>query len=93
MKVLKPKEMAERLGVTTRTLRNWDNEGVLKAKRTPTNRRYYTEEQYQRYINSQERSVDSLINVLKEYQKCIPHLSKYIEMMKNDKSLRCGNNE
>lgn len=79
--------MAERLGVTTRTLRNWDVEGVLKAKRTPTNRRYYTEEQYQQYVDSQGRTIDSLIDVLKQYQKCIPNLSKYIEMMKKDESL------
>ena len=45
-KALKPKEMAEKLGVTVLTLQRWDNKGVLKAHRTPTNRRYYTEEQY-----------------------------------------------
>ena len=31
-----------------RTLQRWDNEGILKANRTPTNRRYYT---YQQYLN------------------------------------------
>ncbi|MHC3377941.1 IS607 family transposase [Ligilactobacillus equi] len=50
MTMLKPKEMAERLGVTVRTLQRWDKEGTLKAYRTPTNRRYYTEEQYLNYI-------------------------------------------
>ena len=49
MTMLKPKEMAERLNVTVRTLQRWDNDGVLKAYRTPTNRRYYTEEQYLEY--------------------------------------------
>ena len=49
MMMLKPKEMAERLNVTVRTLQRWDNDGVLKAYRTPTNRRYYTEEQYLEY--------------------------------------------
>ena len=42
--------MAERLGVTVRTLQIWDKKGTLKAHRTPTNRRYYTEEQYLEYI-------------------------------------------
>ena len=42
--------MAERLGVTVLTLQRWDNNGTLKAYRTPTNRRYYTEEQYLKYI-------------------------------------------
>lgn len=51
MKILKPKEMAERLGVTVLTLQRWDNKGLLKAYRTPTNRRYYTEEQYLEYID------------------------------------------
>lgn len=46
MAMLKPKEMAERLGVTVKTLQIWDKKGTLKAHRTPTNRRYYTEEQY-----------------------------------------------
>ena len=49
MKMMKPKEMAERLGVTVRTLQIWDKKGILKAYRTPTNRRYYTEEQYLEY--------------------------------------------
>lgn len=49
-KILKPKEMAEKLGVTVLTLQRWDNKGILKAYRTPTNRRYYTEEQYLQYI-------------------------------------------
>ena len=50
MAILKPKEMAERLGVTVRTLQIWDKKGTFKAHRTPTNRRYYTEEQYLEYI-------------------------------------------
>lgn len=50
MAMLKPKEMAERLGVTVKTLQIWDKKGTLKAHRTPTNRRYYTEEQYLDYI-------------------------------------------
>ena len=53
-KALKPKEMAEKLGVTVLTLQRWDNKGVLKAHRTPTNRRYYTEEQYLQYIGMSE---------------------------------------
>lgn len=50
MTMLKPKEMADRLGVTVRTLQIWDGKGILKANRTPTNRRYYTEQQYLDYI-------------------------------------------
>ena len=38
----KPKDFAELLGVSVKTLQRWDREGILKANRTPTNRRYYT---------------------------------------------------
>lgn len=48
--MLKPNEMAKRLGVTVKTLQKWDNAGKFKAHRTPTNRRYYTEDQYLDYI-------------------------------------------
>ena len=42
----KPKDFAELLGVSVKTLQRWDREGILKANRTPTNRRYYTHDQY-----------------------------------------------
>lgn len=42
----KPKDFAELLGVSVKTLQRWDRDGILKANRTPTNRRYYTYEQY-----------------------------------------------
>ncbi len=35
---------ARLLGVTVRTLQRWDTDGKLKAKRTPTGRRFYTDE-------------------------------------------------
>jgi putative resolvase len=37
-------EFAERIGVTVHTLQRWDREGTLIAKRTVSNRRYYTDE-------------------------------------------------
>lgn len=37
----KPKDFAELLGVSVKTLQRWDRDGILKANRTPTNRRYY----------------------------------------------------
>lgn len=45
----KPKEFAELLNVSVITLQRWDNDDKLKAFRTPTNRRYYTYEQYLEY--------------------------------------------
>ena len=45
----KPNEFAELLNVSVITLQRWDNNGKLKAFRSPTNRRYYTYEQYLEY--------------------------------------------
>ncbi|SFJ77028.1 MerR family regulatory protein [Thermoflavimicrobium dichotomicum] len=47
-----PKQMSELLGVTVKTLQNWDKKGILKSYRTPTNRRYYTHSQYLDYIGA-----------------------------------------
>lgn len=44
--IYKPKDFSKLLGVSVLTLQRWDNAGLLKAYRTPTNRRYYTHEQY-----------------------------------------------
>ena len=48
--------MAKRLNVSVKTLQRWDREGILVAKRTPTDRRYYTEDQYLEYIGSSTKS-------------------------------------
>lgn len=45
----KPHEFAQMLGVTVKTLQRWDASGLLKAHRTPSNRRYYTRQQYLEY--------------------------------------------
>ena len=42
----KLKDFAELLGVSVKTLQRWDRDGILKANRTPTDRRYYTYDQY-----------------------------------------------
>ncbi|MBV0931032.1 IS607 family transposase [Lentilactobacillus sp. IMAU92037] len=47
---MKPKELAERIGVSVKTLQKWDRQGKLPAKRTVTNRRYYTEADYLKAI-------------------------------------------
>ena len=50
MRIYKPKDFGALIGRTTSTLQRWDREGRLKAHRTPTNRRYYTHDQYLEYI-------------------------------------------
>jgi DNA-binding transcriptional MerR regulator len=44
MNTYKPNEFAEMIGVSVKTLQRWDNEGKFKSFRTPSNRRYYTDE-------------------------------------------------
>lgn len=50
MNTYKPKDFAEMIGVSVKTLQRWDNEGKLKAYRNPSNRRYYTHNQYVEYM-------------------------------------------
>jgi predicted site-specific integrase-resolvase len=57
LKILKPKEVSERLNVTVWTLQQWDKAGKLPAYRNPeTNRRYYTEEQIDSFIGIKKQS-------------------------------------
>jgi hypothetical protein len=51
MKRYKVGEFAKLLNVTVKTLQNWDKQGTLKAYRTPTNQRFYTEEQLNQVLN------------------------------------------
>jgi putative resolvase len=44
-----PQEFGRLIGRTTNTLQKWDRKGILKAHRSPTNRRYYTHDQYLEY--------------------------------------------
>ena len=39
-----PSQFAKQVGVSIKTIQKWDRIGVLPAKRTITNRRYYTDE-------------------------------------------------
>ena len=44
-----PQEFGQLIGRKTKTLQKWDREGILRAHRSPTNRRYYTHDQYLTY--------------------------------------------
>lgn len=56
----KPKDFAELLGVSVKTLQRWDREGILKANRTPTDRRYYTYDQYLQFKGT------SIVEIIKQ---------------------------
>jgi predicted site-specific integrase-resolvase len=44
-----PQAFGKLIGRTTNTLQKWDRKGILRAHRSPTNRRYYTHDQYLQY--------------------------------------------
>lgn len=44
-----PREFGKLIGRSVATLQRWDRAGILKAYRSPTNRRYYTHSQYLQY--------------------------------------------
>ncbi len=55
-----PKQFGKLIGKSVNTLQKWDRKGVLPALRSPTNRRYYTHEQYLQYrglISSEQGKV------------------------------------
>lgn len=57
----KPKEFAELLGVSVKTLQRWDRENILNAYRSPTDRRYYTYKQYLEFKGIKENDDNRLI--------------------------------
>lgn len=81
--MIKPKDMAKKLNVTVLTLRNWEKQGKIKSERTPTGRRYYTEEELNRIMGnisnrknviysrvstrSQLKDLENQINFIQEY--------------------------
>jgi len=74
----KPQEFAEMLGVTVKTLQRWDNDGKLKAFRTPTDRRYYTHKQ------------NDLISIIHVFSCKIYGLRKYKNQIKEDAEIAKG---
>lgn len=48
--IYKPNEFGEKIGKSVQTLRRWDRDGTLKAKRTPTGHRYYDDDDVRRYL-------------------------------------------
>ena len=48
------------LGVSVKTLQRWDKQGKLKAYRTPTDRRYYTDTQLREFAKDNPSIVEEL---------------------------------
>lgn len=85
----KLKEFASLLNVSVVTLQRWDREGKLVAYRTPTNRRYYTHQQFLDYTQHQTPShpqmtslnrcleVTSLFDVGQQGRRCLTEGKTY----------------
>ena len=56
MKTFKPNEFAREIGVSIKTLHRWDKANILKAYRTPSNFRFYTQEQLDEYWQKSKKS-------------------------------------
>ena len=99
----KPKDFAELLGVSVKTLQRWDREGILKANRTPTDRRYYTYDQYLQFkgINTENDNRQIVIyarvstRILQVFSCRLYGLRKYKKQIEGDgeiaKELQDGN--
>ena len=92
----KPKDFAELLGVSIKTLQRWDREGILKANRTPTDRRYYTYDQYLQFkginieheeLSSQEELVQDIISILHAFSCRLYGLRKYKKQIEKDEEI------
>ena len=80
----KPKDFAELLGVSVKTLQRWDRDGILKANRTPTDRRYYTYDQYLQFkgINTVEDNREIVIYARVSTRNQKDDLKNQIEFLK-----------
>ena len=56
-------EFAEKIGVSVSTLQRWDRTDVLKSRRTPTNQRYYTDEDLNKVLNLEAETKSKRKNV------------------------------
>lgn len=63
MSIYKVGEFAEKVGVSISTLQRWDRTNVLKSRRTPTNQRYYTDEDLNKVLNLEAETKSKRKNV------------------------------
>ena len=86
----KPKDFAELLGVSVKTLQRWDREGTLTANRTPTIVVVNNEE-----LSPQEELVQDIVSILHVFSCRLYGLRKYKKQIGRDeeiaKELQDGN--
>lgn len=61
MDIYKPGKFAKKIGRSVSTLQKWDRANKLKARRTATNRRFYTEEDF-RFVMGIEPPVEERVH-------------------------------
>lgn len=72
MDILKPKDVVKILNISMKTLQRWDVDGTFPAYRNPKNRRYYTQEQIDKFLGksiNKERKNIAYVRVSNEGQK------------------------
>lgn len=52
-------DMAKLLGITTRTLRIWDKDKLFVARRTPSNRPFYLEKDYDQFLEDSKTRAEA----------------------------------
>jgi predicted site-specific integrase-resolvase len=82
MDMYTPRKFSEKIGVTVHTLQRWDREGRLVAKRTHTNRRYYTDEDVRSVLGQQtKREKSSIVYCRVSSQAQKPDLANQRQML------------
>lgn len=87
--IYKPKDVSKLLGVTVNTLQRWDREGKFKACRNAANRRYYTQEQLNRFLGKENhRNVVLYARVSSNNQKDdLKHQMEFLNQFVNAKGI------
>lgn len=60
-KIYRINEFAKRIGKSTSTLRRWDAEGTLTAKRTPSGQRYYDESDVRKILGIKDEARKTIV--------------------------------
>ena len=70
-KIYKPKDVAKILGVTTKTLINWEKSNKLVAYRSPTNRRFYKQDQIDEILDIKREYIINKNTTMEELEKIV----------------------
>lgn len=64
IKKYKPQEVCDMLDICYKTLYRWDKTGVLVARRTDTNRRFYLYTDLEEFIDKNDMQYDLILHFL-----------------------------